>query len=170
MKGNRRNRMKRAAARRGEAIVAPTRQTARRLRPDAVRRLFNTGRIDNHHAMAAEQIRAVCEATGRGLVAAIRPDMVAAAPNRCFGRDFLDRMTERERDLWLHCYLPWKSRMEAMRKSGLAGLRQVQLVIDVVVENRTLREVELEYGLKRGRGFHQLVFGLEEYACVARLT
>ncbi len=79
-------------------------------------------------------------------------------------------MTEHERHLWQHYYLPWSHELTVEIATGLPGVQWLQLAIDVVVENRTLREVEQLYGLRRGRAYHFLVAALEKYARRARLV
>lgn len=170
MKGNRRSRLRKASVGSREDAVSPTRQTAAKLRGDNVRRLYMAGRLEHHHAQAARQIRVIFEAVGRGMFPALRPDVwTGEPPKHRPGRDFLDSMTEHERRLWQHYYLPWSHELAVEIAAGLPGVRWLQLVIDVVVENLTLREVELIYGLERGRAFDFLVSALEKYARHARL-
>lgn len=165
MKRNRKYRLKKGAAGKAETAVRPTRQTAARLRPDIIRRLYATGRIADHHALAARQIRTVFEAVGRSMLPHLMlGQWTGAAPRRRPGRDFLDRMNEHERHLWQRYYLPWTHELAAEIAAGIPGVRWLKLVIDVVVENCALREIEFAYGLGRGRAIEYLVSGLEKYA------
>lgn len=171
MKRNRRFRLKKGAAGKSDSAVRPTRQTAARLRPDIIRRLYATGRIADHHALAARQIRMVFEAVGRSMLPHLMPDQwTGAPPKRRPGRDFLDRMNDYERHLWQHYYLPWTHEIAVDIAAGLPGVRRLKLVIDVVVENCSLRETEFAYGLGRGRAIEYLISGLEKYARHARLV
>ncbi len=171
MKGSNRTRLRKAAARNREKVIPPTPQTVARLKGDNIRRLYTAGRLKDHHAQAASQIRTVFEAVGRGMFPALRPDIWSGQPpKRRSGRDFLDRMNAEERNLWQRYYLPWSRELIGETAAGPSGARRLQLVIDVVVENLNLSEVELKYGLKRGRAFDCLVSGLEKYAHRARLV
>jgi hypothetical protein len=171
MKHNRKHRLKKGAAGKPETAVRPTRQTAARLRPDIIRRLYTTGRIADHHALAARQIRTVFEAVGRSMLPHLMlGQWTGAAPRHRPGRDFLDRMSDYERHLWQRYYLPWTHEMAVEIAAGLPGVRWLKLVIDVVVENCSLRETEFAYGLGRGRAIEYLVSGLEIYARHARLV
>ncbi len=170
MKSNRRRRLKRSAAPNRDVIVPPTRQTAARLRPDVIGRLYAMDRIEDRHAFAAKQIRTVFEAVGRSQFPVLMPDSwTGEPPRRRPGRDFLDRMNNHERRLWQRFYLPWSHEMTVAAVTGLPGARWLRLVIGVVVENRTLRETEFIFGLARGRAFDFVVAGLEKYARHARL-
>lgn len=169
MKGTRQARLRRAIRKRRGEAVPPTRQTAARLRADLIARLFRERRIGLAHARAADEIRTVSEAVGRSLMSFLSPDLMSLDGGRHrAGIDFLDRMTERERRLWQRHYLPWTQRM--LGASGeLAGVRHLRLVIDAVVENRSLRDIESEYRLAHGRAFALVHAGLELYARGARL-
>ena len=171
MKRTRKYRLRQGAARKRDPAVPPTRQTAARLKPDVIGRLYATGRIADRHALAARQIRTVFEAVGRSM----RPHLMlsqwsGAPPRRRPGRDFLDRMNEYERHLWQHYYLPWTHELAVGMSTGIPGVRWLKLVIDVVVENCALREIEFAYGLGRGRAIEYLVSGLDKYARHARLV
>lgn len=171
MKRNRKYRLKRGATGKTETAVRPTRQTAARLRPDIIRRLYTTARIADHHALAARQIRTVFEAVGRSMLPHLTLDQWGGAPpKRRPGRDFLDRMNDYERHLWQRYYLPWTHELAIETAAGLPGVRRLKLVIDVVVENRSLPEIEFAYGLGRGGAIEYLISGLEKYARHARLV
>ena len=170
LQSTRKKRLKQTTARNRLRAVPPTRQTVAKLKTDIITRLYGMGRIEDHHAHAAHQIRTVFEAVGRSMFPVLDPEMwTGKAPRKRAGRDFLDRMTERERHLWQHHYLPWTREMAVEIAAGLPGVRWLQLVIDVVVENLTLREVEQRYRLAHGKAFEFVKSGLEKYARHARL-
>lgn len=151
----------RAAA---EPAVRPTRQTAARLRHDVVARLLSRGHLLPPHAEAAGEIRTVHEAVGRGMFPTAQPpSAVGRRPRGAMATDFLDRMTEHERFLWQRRYLPWSRRLALEVAAGLKATRWLQLVIDIVVDNATPREVETRYRLRHGRGLDYLRRGLEIY-------
>lgn len=143
--------------------MRPTRQTAARLRHDVVARLLATGRLLPLHAEAADEIRTVHEAVGRGMFPTAQPPGFGRRPRVVQATDFLDRMTERERFLWQRRYLPWTRAMALEVAAGLKGTRWLQLVVDIVVDNATPRETEARYRLRHGRGLDYLRRGLEIY-------
>ena len=147
-----------------DAPDRPTPQTAAKLRQDVVGRLLARGRLAPCHAEVAEEIRRVHEAIGRGMFPSSQAFMwTGGGGNRGRPRDFLDRMTERERDAWERRYIPWSRAMATDIAAGLVGTRWLQLVIDVVVDNATLREVETRYRLRHGAALGYLIGGLERY-------
>jgi len=142
----------------------PTPQTRGKLRQDVVRRLLERGRLQPHHVKAAEEIRTVHEAVGRGMFPTAQSmTWTGHQPDRGRGRDFLDRMTDAERHAWQHRYLPWTQEMATEIAAGIPGTRWLQLVVDVVVDNATLREVERRYRLRLGAGLAYLERGLDRY-------
>jgi hypothetical protein len=148
----------------GELRDRPTAQTAAKLRQDVIARLLARRRILPHHAAAAEEIRAVHEAVGRGMFPTSQALLWSGrGPNRRRARDFLDRMTGRERNAWERRYLPWTHAMATEIVGGLPGTRWLQLVVDIVVDNTTLRQVESRYRLRHGTALVYLTRGLEHY-------
>lgn len=147
-----------------EARDRPTAQTAAKLRQDVIGRLLAQRRILPHHAAAAEEIRTVHEAVGRGMFPTAQPvPWSGRAPDRRRARDFLDRMSERERNAWERRYLPWSRALATEIAAGLAGTRWLQLVVDIVVDNATLREAESRYRLRHGTALAYLIRALEQY-------
>lgn len=164
MRRRRSSRLRTALGDAAEAREEPTPQTVEKLRRDVIAGLFARRRILPHHAAAAEEIRGVHEAVGRGMFPTAQ--VVAgtgSGPGRRRARDFLDRMSEHERDLWQRRYLPWTRALAVEIAAGLPGTRWLQLVIDIVVDNATLREVESRYRLRHGTARAYLVRGLELY-------
>ncbi|MEE8332749.1 MAG: hypothetical protein V3R85_02790 [Alphaproteobacteria bacterium] len=135
-----------------------------RLRHDVVARLLATGRLLPSDADAVEEIRTVHEAVGRGMFPTAQPvSTTGRRPRGALATDFLDRMSEHERFMWQRHYLPWTRALELEIAAGLKGTRWLQLVIDIVVDNATPREVEARYRLRHGRGIEYLRRGLEIY-------
>jgi hypothetical protein len=144
--------------------VAPTPETLAKLRYDVIGRLVADGRLLRAHADAAEEIRAVVEAVGRGMLPTARPTFWAGRPQGHRGpRDFLDRMSSLERRLWQFRYLPWTRALIHAGDASLPGRRWVELVLDIVVDNSGLRRVERRYRLRHGSALGFLADGLERY-------
>ena len=172
MTKGRRSRIRRAAAQaKAEPVVPPTPQTVSQLTDDVIGRLLRQGRLHLHHAMAAEEIRSVMEAVGRGMFPSAQLGWWAGRPvRRRLPSDFLDRMSDEERHMWERHYLPWTHELAVEIAAGLRGTRWLQLVLDVVIDNMGLRTVEDRYRIRHGRAFAYLVQALEKYARGAGLA
>ncbi len=163
MARSRRSRL-RCAARSRPKRIAPTPETAARLRHDVIARLLARGRIPLHLAQAADEIRRVLEAVGRGMFPTAQPmAWTGKAPRVRTWRDFIDRMSAGERRAWERHYIPWTREMSFEVAAGLAGTRWLQLVLDIVVDNSGLRETERRYRLRHGTAIEYLIQGLERY-------
>ena len=163
MPGRREERLRSTLAS-GGPVVAATAETLAKLRHDVVGRLVARGRLHRVHADAAEEIRTVAEAVGRGMCPTAQP---TAWTGRSSGyrapRDFLDRMSPEERRLWQFRYLPWKRELTQSCDAALPGGRWLDLVLDIVVENSGLRRTERRHGLRHGTALGYLAAGLERY-------
>ena len=169
MQKTRRQRLRSVVHSQQELAVSPTPQTRRKLRRDVVRGLYERGRLRPDQVEAAEEIRMVHEAVGRGMFPTSQ-GLMRSGRIRNFGgsRDFLDRMTEKERRAWHRRYLPWTHALAVEIAAGMAGARWLQLVIDVVVDNTPLRDVESRYRLRHGAALEYLAAGLGRYAALQR--
>jgi hypothetical protein len=65
--------------------------------------------------------------------------------------------------MWEHHYMPWSREVLLEIVSGLSDTRWLQLVLDIVVDNITLRAAKTRYGITHGKAFGYLVDGLERY-------
>lgn len=147
-----------------DEAVAATPETLAKLRHDVVGRLIERGRLQKAHGEAAEEIRTVSEAVGRGMCPTAQPTGWSVRPPGYRGpRDFLDRMTARERHIWQFRYQPWKSELLRARDVALPGGRWLDLVLDIVVDNSGLRRAERRHGLRHGSALGYLADGLECY-------
>ncbi|RXF72108.1 hypothetical protein [Hansschlegelia zhihuaiae] len=63
-------------------------------------------------------------------------------------------------------YRPWADEMARLRKAG--DWPMLEIVIDVVVDGRTLRDVEIDKGMRNGSARHALCWALLKYAVMAR--
>jgi hypothetical protein len=151
-----------------ELAVAPTPETARKLRRDMIGVLLIRGRLTPEQARAAEEIRTVQEAVGRGMFRTSRLDPGASFQRKGGApRDFLDRMTEDEHHLWQRHYLPWTRELALDIAAGIPGTRWLELVTAIVIDNTGLREIEQRYGLRHGRALSYLAAGLDRYNAIA---
>ncbi len=147
----------------------PTPETRGKLRQDVVRQLYESGRLQPPQIEAAEEIRTVHEAMGRGMFPTSQAMMwPGRAGKHRRGRDFLDRMSEAERTAWQCRYLPWTHGMATEIAAGIPGTRWLQLVIDIVVDNVDLREAETRYRLRPDAALRYLARGLDRYARCCR--
>lgn len=163
MAGCRRSRLRRAARSRPQPIP-PTPETLRKRRYDVIAGLLARRRISHEQAEAAGEIRRVLEAVGRGMFPTAQTmAFTGKAPRVRTWRDFIDRMSARERRAWERHYIPWTREMSLEIAAGLGGTRWLQLVLDIVVDNCGLRETEQRYGLRHGTAIEYLIQGLERY-------
>ena len=72
-------------------------------------------------------------------------------------------MSRAERFAWENHYLPWSHALATDIAAGIPGTRWLQLVVEIVVDNRTLRDVETRYKLRHGTALSYLSRGLERY-------
>lgn len=149
---------------RAERRVDPTPETRRKLKADVIGSLLARQRLDLRYAQAAEEIRTVLEAVGRGMFATAQSTAwTGRAPKHRTYHDFISRMSAHERRLWERHYLPWSHDLSVEIAAGLQGTRWLQLMLDVVVDNISLRAAETRYGLAHGGAFGYLLEGLERY-------
>ena len=131
---------------------------------DVIAQLRARGRITQRHLGIIEEIRLVHEAIGRGMFPTVLSDRPRSRPGtRHNTRDFLDRMTDAERDAWERRYLPWSRELSTEVAAGLPGTRWLQLILDIVIDNVSLRYIERRYRLRNGTAFAYLLNGLERY-------
>ena len=114
------------------------------------------------------------EAVGRGMFPTAQTmAWTGKAPRTRTWRDFIDRMSARERRAWERQYIPWTREMSFDVAAGVAclpyysgrrgGTRWLQLILDIVVDNSGLRETEQRYRLRHGTAIDYLIQELERY-------
>lgn len=136
----------------------PTAETSRKRRRDAIKSLHYAGDLRDEHVAAADEILEVWTGLGRALFARsqsyYRVDTSTTLQ--------IDRMTEREAILYRRFYKPWADEMSAV---AVGGERRslLELVIDVVQDNRNLGEIERDFRMQNGRGKKLLRKALERY-------
>jgi len=129
-----------------------TPETIRKLRRDELVFLFQRGHLERIHLEAAKEIEEIFHAVSS---AVFRAGMKYEprdydAPKRYSGSFPTESLCPSERRIYRHNYLPWANEMRGL----LPAKRQVtrlQLVIDVVVDNRCVSHIERLYGLPRGK-------------------
>ena len=151
----------------------PTPETRAKLRPDTVEALYRKGTIGEEERTAAEEIRDVHEALGRGLTPRAM-DLRDAGPRaRAPGTRFaagLERMPDRLYRLWRRKYQVWVEECGGLRvvESNLIDYSLARLALDVIVEGKSLREIERTYGLRNGSLSARLVEALERWCALGR--
>jgi hypothetical protein len=167
-----------------EQGYAPTPETVAKLRTDTVQRLHRQGRLTIEQLQAAEEIRRVWQAVGRGLfpTAARLEGVRRAAAGQ--PRDPIDRMSDGEERAFRRRYRPWAREMErapvarsataGRMTAGVAagggagrGLSCLQLVYDMVIDNYGPRQVEQMHRLRHGLAMQGLRLALQRYAEIA---
>lgn len=88
--------------------AGPTPETLKKLRADVIEKLRHAGRLGNEQVQAAEEIRIVWQAFGRGMFpqASFRTTGVRDSLRAHF-RDPIDRLTRKEELVWRQRYKPW---------------------------------------------------------------
>jgi hypothetical protein len=152
----------------GEPAVAPTRETAAKLRHDVVIRLYNEGRLRSEYLQAAQEIRAMWEAFGRALFPSARNPGSFHQPHHETERsDLTARLSLAEEARWRSRYRPWADEMWHEVVAAMASVSRLQLVLDIVVDNNEVREVEDWYRMRHGLGLDYLQGALHRYCEIA---
>jgi hypothetical protein len=159
-----------------EQGYAPTPETVAKLRTDLVLRLHRQGRLTIEQFQAAEEIRRVWQAVGRGLfpTAGTLDGVARAAPGQ--PRHPIDRMTDSEERAFRRRYRPWAREMDsamfcqrrASNNGGGRGVSYLQLVYDMVIDNHGPRQVERLHRLRHGLAVKGLRTALQRYAELAQ--
>ena len=140
-------RARRAAVRRRDIAPGPTPQTAAKLRRDVLLHLYEKGRLRREHLEAAEEIRRIWQAFSRSLGAtATNPDTLATGRQGARARQPIEGLTGGEEAIWRN---------------------RLQLVLDIVVDNRSFRQVEGCYRMRHGAAAAHLQTALHLYARIA---
>lgn len=157
---------------RGE--IGPTAATKARLKPDVLRRLFNHGHLDRDQLLAANQIRDVFEAVVRDLLPRAGRFGLGGSGRTAFV-PAIERLPVTVARSYVHAYLPWTKafgdRWWRVREGGeLVAVRRsaVEVVLDVVIDNRTIEEVAAGFGMRAAVGrsvvLAMLSQALDDYA------
>jgi hypothetical protein len=147
-----------------------TLQTARKLRADVVLRLYRRGSIDMAQRLAAEEIREVWMALGRGLFPQSRfgfQQPVVARGRRGY-RDPFERLSDRQRRLYERRYRIWAAEVGRMKVGPVRTL--AALVHEIVIENRGPRQLDRDWRLRNGTAREHLRDALDLYASLAMST
>lgn len=146
--------------------VRPTPQTVARLKPDTILEMLRRGSLCREHQMAAEEIRNIFQALVSGLMsksAALdqpRIDLRTTGPYR----QPVERMPERLVRLYHDRYKPWADETETLHCGGRSLL---DFTIEVIVDGRTLHEVERKQSMRNGSASICLRKSLQRYAEIA---
>lgn len=150
------------------AVVRPTRQTVEKLRRDLIVHLFEKGRLRREHVQAAEEIRRIWQAFSRGLgPAAVNPDSFAGGGRSIRPRQPVEWLTPGEEIIWRRRYRPWAGEMGAVASGGVLRATRFRIVVDLAVDNGSLRQVDAWYRMRNGASFEHLRAGLQRYAEIA---
>jgi hypothetical protein len=146
----------------------PTPQTAAKLRRDLVLHLYRSGRLRMEHLEAAEEIRRIWQAFSRSLgPTAVNTEALATGRRTAHGRQPIEWLTGTEEEIWRARYRPWAREMTATPCGGTIRVTQFQIVLDLVVDNQSLRQTEGFYRMRHGDGAVHLVAALHRYAEIA---
>jgi hypothetical protein len=151
-----------------DVAPGPTPQTVAKLRRDLMLLLYQKRRLRIEHLQAAEDIRRIWQAFSRSLGAtAVNPDTLATGRQPVQGRQPLDWFTATEEVIWRNRYRPWAREMGSSACGGTIRVTRLQAVLELVVENRSLRQVEGFYRMRHGAAADHLCAALQRYAEIA---
>lgn len=167
-----RKRRKRSAHRnaiaRRERPCGPTPQTVAKLKRDLILHLYEKGRLGTEHLQAAEEIRRIWQAFSRSLgPTAVDPNTLATGRRTAPGRQPVEWLTAAEEHIWRKRYRPWAREMSVASCGGTIRVTPFQLVLDIVVDNRSLRRVEGAYRIRHGDAAGHLEAALTRYVEIA---
>lgn len=164
----RQNRARRLRVSRQDTAPGSTPQTVAKLRRDLILLLYQNGRLRIEHLEAAEDIRRIWQAFSRSLGAtAVNPDTLATGRQPAQCRQPLDWLTATEETIWRNRYRPWAREMGSSACGGTIRVTRLQVVLELVVENRGLRQVEGFYRMRHGAAADHLCAALQRYAEIA---
>lgn len=150
-----------------EAAAEATPETRTKLRPDVVAKLHQAGSLRTEHVLAADEIRDMWHAFGRGMF----PSRAMDGTEGCSGggktpRGPLERMTSAEYRTWRTVYRPWAEEMGGGVTPG-SRLTVLGLVVELVVDNYGPRQLEDLYSLRHGTVTKVVADALFRYAEIA---
>lgn len=173
-----------AAHIRRDGSVDPTSETVRQFRRSVIARLADsrmvyvdgspvlhpkTGeprhRLDRMQVLAAIDIEDHWLAIGRGLWGRAAAYDVVATTGRQI-RDPVDRLSERDIERMDTRYKPWAA-IEGSRRMGMGHVTTLQVVVDVVIDNRGCGQVEVGHCLRHGTVYRALYGSLARYCRIA---
>lgn len=148
--------------------IPPTAETVAKVRTDVINRLYSEGRLRPEHVDAALEIRRVWEAFGRGLFPGSHiSDRIPQPHVKAMFMDPIDRLTPAEEIAWRRRYRPWAREMALLIVTGTVRVSRLQLMLDVVVDNNSIRQVEGWYRMRHGMAFDHIRAALHRYCRMA---
>lgn len=141
--------------------------TRLKLKGDAVYQMHVARKISDDQRDAAEEIRFVWAALGRGLMPR------ASDPSRPQGSgaaDPVSTMRWAEARAWRDHYAPWAAAQGRIIVREADRLRALQLTLDVVVDNYSLDDCDRVYRLRHGTTSNVVRAALQAYAALMRVT
>lgn len=146
------------------AVSTKAGDKTRRRRKPTIEDMVDRGRLTGLHLQAAEEIRTVYTAIGRGLHPSRTEGGAKVSGNQ--HRDPLDRMTKTEENIWRNHYKPWAGEMGIVKTCGGTML---SIAYMIVIDGATLSEAEDTFGMpeKKGYASRALKYALDEYAKIA---
>lgn len=150
------------------AAIGPTPETAAKLKRDLIAHLRDKGRLTPEQARAAEEVRRIWQAFSRILgPSATNPATLATGRQAGGARMPIDWLTDVEETIWRDSYRPWASERAAQPCGGTIRVTEFQIVLEIVVDNRSLRQTEGFYRMRHGAAFEIVRSALHRYAEIA---
>lgn len=137
-----------------------------RMRPDTIQLLLRKGRLEHEHGLAAEEISEIYGALLSGFSATVSASNPMRTNLRQSGpwRIPFDHLPQRLIRLYYDHYRPWSEQIKDQR-CGTMPLSE--LTTEVVVNGRSLHEIERSQNLRNGSASEPLQRSLRIYAEIA---
>lgn len=150
----------------------PTPETLRHLKTNTLGELLRQGSICREHYEAAEEIGDVFEAISAGqFPRALDPERVMSMDKNKRGpsTSALERLPAEMQRKYYRNYRPWVAEVETVSIAGssLVVYSLLQLVIDVVIDGATLRDLETLFHRRHGALGEQFIQALHQYCQIA---
>ena len=157
-----------------DQIAHPTRETRRKVRRDTVRYLVNRKKhpLSSEQERAAYEIVDVMEALSAGMAPQAQyddPSLHERGKSIRSYKSAFERMTDRRFEQWKDRFIPWADEMERLpiAPGNLVRGNRYDVMISVLVEGYTLREMEFLMTLTHGSLTTVFVGSLTRYAQLA---
>lgn len=159
---------KRGRPPRTQEAVAPTPETAAKLQRDQVSDLLKQGELTPDQERVARKIHSFSMALARGMFPQSRIQAAAPLPSRSLPQAPLERLNDRESDLWSRVYRPWAGEMSRQLVGRRPKLTALTVVERIVNENDSPDALSSAFDLPRKQVLDGLRQALDGYIAQKR--
>ncbi len=134
---------------RADDRIDPTPETAAKLEPDHLHKLLSEGEISPDQERAGRQIHALFRALNAGGSPTSRLDAPGKSKRPGLTKTPLERLSERQEDLWRSRFTPWARASGATVVVGRPRLTSLGLVERLVTENQSPEAISARFRVSR---------------------